>query len=254
LATAIQTEIINPIGQFKAWFNPEEIKQMETKKITLLVIVLASIFTVNLSSADALMLWQYGVEDQSYSEFQTVAGGFFEANYTVNLGHVSVSSPVLYSGSDSPGYLNTQNPFPLYPWVTVPTVEILTFEFTLESKFSQLDLYYGRFGSEFDYIHFDGVDIFKADGTAEVQWDLFEIAIMGDIGAGAHTLSIAYGGGDSDNGHFIDFIRLENGLLAENFLSDDGGPAPVPEPATMLLLGTGLVGLAGAKRRKLLKK
>jgi hypothetical protein len=35
---------------------------------------------------------------------------------------------------------------------------------------------------------------------------------------------------------------------------DTGGTAPVPEPATIMLLGAGLLGLAGVSRKKLLKK
>lgn len=53
------------------------------------------------------------------------------------------------------------------------------------------------------------------DGSADGQWDLFKLAITGDIKAGDHTLTFSCGEGDANNGHDNDFIRLKNGILGD---------------------------------------
>ena len=53
--------------------------------------------------------------------------------------------------------------------------------------------------------------------------------------------------GDLGNPEYDEFLGT---YLVDNLALNEGDPPPIPEPATMLLLGTGLVGLVGTKIRK----
>lgn len=72
---------------------------------------------------------------------------------------------------------------------------------------ADVEFEYARYGSESDDLELDGMTVPSSAGSEQIgNVTVFD---LGSLSAGEHSLTIAYVGGGTGNGHYIDAIRLE---------------------------------------------
>ncbi len=205
-------------------------------------------FLLLIGSASATLLFRVGEVDGNVNPIigadEFAANNDYDGRQTIDFGSLAFTGDV--QNELLPGYLSVRRIGDIVSDGRPLTDATSSYQFAFEltSDYTDMLFTYGRYGSETDEIVSDlylNGNPFNITGPGEGNYQVLNFD-LGDLCVDNYLITVNYLGGGFGNGHYIDFFEL------------NGNMAAVPEASTMILLGTGLLGLAGWGRRKFWKQ
>jgi len=215
------------------------------KKLLLTITLTLFLFLFSTLSAQATYYYEAYTGSQLYSASDESYNFGFDFWYTNDVFAVVDDAPGLELTSDASGMVKHEQLdymtlyLDMYSTDTYDEDAFITFTFWNCS---------GNFSSDFSFeVHMDLQSSTSTTLNQEYAFTLDQINKFETWGWGNVAVEALFTNNDDATNDFI----LNRVALAGG--ADPGGAAPVPEPATLLLFGLGILGIAGVGRKKLQK-